>query len=252
MDLYLVKKIITPFLLLPGLFVLFFIAGGLRSLLRGRPGRALVQLLIAAALWIPATPPVAGKLLRTLESGLTIPTDPKGDVIIMMGGAVYDGSPDLSGIGIPSEGTWDRIVTVARLQRRLGVPVILSGGQVHPERAPMGPIYRRLLTDLGVPQDLILLEDQSRDTLENAQFSKALCQAQGFRRPIVVTSALHIRRTQLRPGSRRCFTRQVSAPGRIKNTAGRLFCPKATTLFPRPCTNISGCWPTVFSTDTGR
>jgi len=46
-------------------------------------------------------------------------------------------------------------------------------------------------------QDLILLEDRSRDTLENAQFSKALCQAQGFRRPIVVTSALHIRRTQL-------------------------------------------------------
>ncbi len=197
MDLYLVKKIVTPFLLLPGLFVLFFIAGGMLSLLRGRPGRALVQLLIAAALWIPATPPVAGKLLRTLESGVNIPADPKGDVIIMMGGAVHDGSPDLSGIGIPSEGTWDRIVTVVRLQRRLGVPVILSGGQVHPERAPMGPIYRRLLTDLGVPQDLILLEDRSRDTLENAQFSKALCQAQGFRRPIVVTSALHIRRTQL-------------------------------------------------------
>ncbi|MFO7496556.1 MAG: YdcF family protein [Desulfobacterales bacterium] len=197
MNLYFLKKIITPFLLLPGLFVFFFLAVGLRSLLRGRSARALVLLLVAAMLWLPAIPPVADKLLRTLESGLTIPEDPKGDVIIMMGGAVYEGSPDLSGIGIPSRGSWERIVTVVRLQRRLGVPVILSGGQVHPERAPMGPIYRRLLTDLGVPQDLILVEDKSRDTLENAQFSKALCQARGFQRPIVVTSALHIRRTQL-------------------------------------------------------
>jgi uncharacterized SAM-binding protein YcdF (DUF218 family) len=197
MDLYLLKKIITPFLLLPGLFVLLFLLAGLRSLWRGRPGRGLALALIAAALWIPATPPMADKLLRPLEAGLTIPENPEGDVIIMMGGAVYEGSPDLSGIGIPSEGTWARIVTVVRLQRRLGVPVILSGGQVHPAQAPMGPIYRRLLTDLGVPREMILVEGESRDTLENAAFSKALCQAQGFRRPIVVTSALHVRRTRL-------------------------------------------------------
>jgi uncharacterized SAM-binding protein YcdF (DUF218 family) len=61
----------------------------------------------------------------------------------------------------------------------------------------MGPIYRRFLTDLGVPREMILVEGESRDTLENAAFSKALCQAQGFRRPIVVTSALHVRRTRL-------------------------------------------------------
>lgn len=197
MDLYLLKKIITPFLLLPGLFVLLFFLAGLRSLRRGRPGRGLAFVLIAAALWIPATPPVADKLLGGLEAGLSIPEDPDGDVIIMMGGAVYEGAPDLSGIGIPSQGTWERLVTVVRLQRRLGVPVVLSGGQVHPAQAPMGPIYRRLMMDLGVPGEMILMEGESRDTLENAAFSKALCQAQGFRRPIVVTSALHIRRTRL-------------------------------------------------------
>lgn len=197
MSLYFLKKIITPFLLLPGLFVLFFLVSGFWRLLRGRPGRALLQLLLAVILWVPATPPVADRFLQGLESGLSIPEDPAGDVIIMMGGAVYENSPDLSGVGIPSEGTWERIVTVVRLQRRLKVPVILSGGQVYADRLPMGPIYRRFLIDLGVPEALILIEDKSRDTLENAEFSKALCKAKGFRRPIVVTSALHMKRTRL-------------------------------------------------------
>lgn len=197
MDLFLLKKILTPFLLLPGLFILVLFLSGLWGLYRGRLGRSLGYICLAAMLWALAIPPVSDLAQRGLESGLRIPENAAGDVIIMMGGAIYENSPDISGKGIPSEGTWDRIVTVARLQRQLNVPIILTGGQVHADRAPMGPVYRRILTDLGVPEEQILIEGDSRDTIENALFSKAMCEAKGFRNPIVVTSAAHMKRTLL-------------------------------------------------------
>lgn len=197
MNLFLIKQILTPFLLLPGIFIVLLLVGGLWGLYRGRLERSLTYMLAAAVLWILAIPPISDLAQAGLESGLNIPSKPSGDVIIMMGGAIYEKSPDLSGKGIPSEGTWERIVTTARLQRRLKVPIVLSGGQARSDRAPMGPVYRRILIDLGVSDKQILIEGDSRDTMENALFSKALCEAKGFKRPVVVTSAWHMKRTLL-------------------------------------------------------
>ncbi|MFZ7126905.1 MAG: YdcF family protein [Desulfobacterales bacterium] len=197
MSLFLLKKILTPFMLLPGLFITFFLLSGLWGLYRGRLERSLLNLLIGMILWVLSIQPVADLAHRGLEAGLTIPANPSGDVIIVMGGGVIEKSPDLSGVGIPSDSTWSRIVTAARLQRRLDVPIILSGGPVHSERSPMGPVYRRILIDLGVPEKQVLMEGQSRDTYENAERSAELCRAKGFKIPIVITSAAHMKRTLL-------------------------------------------------------
>jgi uncharacterized SAM-binding protein YcdF (DUF218 family) len=114
-----------------------------------------------------------------------------------MGGAIQEGSPDMTGTGVPAEGSWNRLVTAARLQKRLNTPIILSGGRVYEDNEAMGPVVKRMLVDLGVPERQILLEGDSRDTIENALFSKAMCEEKGFERPIVVTSAAHMKRTLL-------------------------------------------------------
>lgn len=53
---------------------------------------------------------------------------------------------------------------------------------------------RRLLLDLGVPAEAILLEESSRNTRQNASESAALLKARGIRRILLVTSATHMDR----------------------------------------------------------
>lgn len=120
---------------------------------------------------------------------------PQGDVIVLLGGGVHDRVPDLTGTGAPAEEMMVRIVTAVRLQRQLDLPVIVSGGVVYTDRAAEAPIVRRFLLDLGVPDKRIILEMKSRDTMENARFSREIMKKHGFNRPILVTSAFHMRRS---------------------------------------------------------
>lgn len=190
-----VKKIITSFLLPPGCLILLLAACAAFQFKRRRTGTALCFLVPALFVWLLSISFVSEKFLASLERDLVIPAHPKGDVIVLLGGGVHDRVPDLSGSGAPSEGMLARTVTAVRLQRRLGIPILVSGGSVYGNRSPEAPIVRRFLVDLGVPADRILLEDKSRDTMENARFSKKILADGGFKKPLLVTSAFHMRRS---------------------------------------------------------
>ena len=47
---------------------------------------------------------------------------------------------------------------------------------------------------MGVPKDQIIIEDRSKDTIENAKYASQLCRKIGFSKPILVTSAYHMKR----------------------------------------------------------
>jgi uncharacterized SAM-binding protein YcdF (DUF218 family) len=87
------------------------------------------------------------------------------------------------------------MVTAVRLQRRLGLPVLITGSAVFADRTPEAPVVKRFMVDMGVPPDKILVEVKSRDTIENARFSKKILEQKGFKKPILVTSAYHMRRS---------------------------------------------------------
>ena len=194
---FLLKKILTAFILPPGIFIVILIAMGLWAWRRKNKPAALAACGVAVALWLSSAAPIAGFLMQQLESGLQLPSQPQGDVIILLGGAVYSRSPDLTGVGAPGPETMQRLVTAVRLQRRLGVPIVVSGGRVFKESGSIAQIAGRFLIDLGVAPEDVILEAQSRDTYENARFSKAICDRRGFNKPLVVTSAYHIKRALL-------------------------------------------------------
>lgn len=146
-------------------------------------------------MWAFSTLPVADAMLNGLESDFRIPENPRGDVIILLGGGVYDNAPDLSGRGVPSEDMLGRIVTAVRLQKRLNIPVIISGGAVFNGKKAESPIVKRFLTDLGVPDKKVIIDDKSRDTIENARYTGEICEKLGYKKPILVTSAYHMRRS---------------------------------------------------------
>lgn len=190
------KKLITPFLLPPGIFVVILIFSGFLFLKKSRKA-GILNILIGTSIWLLSIGPVSDNLMKGLENDLVIPANPRGDVIILLGGGVYDGVRDLTGVGAPSEDTLARIVTVVRLQKKLQVPVIVSGGAVFPWRKSEAIVDRRFLMDLGVPGDKILMEDKSRDTLQNAEYVKEICEKRRFTSPILITSAYHMKRALL-------------------------------------------------------
>lgn len=190
------KKFITPFILPPGIFIVILIVSGL-SFLRKSGKAGCLCIVVGVTIWLLSISPVSDVLMNGLEAGLTIPKDPKGDVIVLLGGGAYGGVKDLTGVGAPSEDTLSRIVTVVRLQKRLHVPVIVSGGAVFHWRKAEAPVDRRFLMDLGVPGGKIIMDEKSRDTFENAKYVKEICERHHFSKPILVTSAYHMRRSLL-------------------------------------------------------
>lgn len=196
---FVIKKAITPFILPPGIFITLLFILGLWALRRKNRMAAVSIFGVGLGLWLTATVPVAHMLMRPLETGLNIPAYANADVIIVLGGGSYDRALDLSGIGTPGPATIERMVTAARLHWRTQAPIMVSGGKVIPTDTPVALLTERFLIDLGIPARYIIVDLQSRDTRENAIYSKKLCDHYGFKRPVVVTSGFHIKR------ARHCF-----------------------------------------------
>lgn len=92
----------------------------------------------------------------------------------------------------------DRVFHAARLYKAGKAKwIIASGGwdvwsgeDIETQASAM----RALLKELGVPEEVVLTEDTSRNTRENALFTKSLLDDNGFKKILLVTSALHIPR----------------------------------------------------------
>lgn len=88
-----VKKIIAPFLLPPGVFIVPIIVIGL-LLIRGRRWRiGMVNLFIGLALWALSIMPGANWLMKGMASGFSFPENPSGDVITLLGGGAIGEAP---------------------------------------------------------------------------------------------------------------------------------------------------------------
>lgn len=191
---FVLKKVLTPFLLPPGLFIWVSIFWGFRCLFQKKIRTGIGLVLLGCGMWLLSVAPVSDLLLRGLEKDVVIPKPIKGDVLILLGGGTNDQAPDLTGIGSPSHETLARLITSVRLHHQLDIPIIVSGGKVYNQIQSEAQIARRFLTDLGVSAEKIITEDQSRDTFENARYSIGICKKNNFRAPIVITSAFHLKR----------------------------------------------------------
>lgn len=193
---FIIKKLITPFLLPPGIFIVLCLAFGIRALIKKNRMASYFAFALAAGLWISSIPPVANLFVDRVESDYTFASYEDADVIIMLGGGIYSHSPDFTGKGSPSPASMERMVTAARLQRKLDIPIIISGGKIYESsESSISIIANRFLIDLGVPPEAIIKENRSRDTYENALYCKTICEEKGFIKPILVTSGNHMKRS---------------------------------------------------------
>jgi uncharacterized SAM-binding protein YcdF (DUF218 family) len=189
------KFVLQHLLLPPGIFIVLMAAVAIHALFRRQWRTAFHMVLLAGTLDALSLAPVADRLTGGLEDRYAIPPHPRGDVIVLLGGGVSAGAPDLTGKGFPADGMLPRMIMAARLQRKLGVPVVVSGGKTFDHLEAEAPVVARVLADLGVPAEKIIPEGNSRDTAENARYTKRILDENGFRAPLLVTSAYHMPRS---------------------------------------------------------
>ncbi len=121
----------------------------------------------------------------------------KYSCVIVLGG--FSG-PDSKGAG---RFTWtaDRFINGALLLKEGKAEHILitgGNGDLSPGSFREAPWAGLQLKKLGIADSLILIEGNSRNTLENAEFSKKMLAARNLKPPyLLVTSAFHMRRAAM-------------------------------------------------------
>ena len=168
--LFTVKKLVTPFLLPPGIFILLLLIIGLAIIVRRHWRGGIGYLFFGLGLYALSISPVANRLVQGLEADFSFPVQPTGDVIVLLGGGTIQGVPDLTGTAAPTPLMMGRIVTAVRLYRQTKLPVIITGGRLSDEDISEAQVAKRFLLDLGVPEDAIIKEALARDTAEKRTF----------------------------------------------------------------------------------
>jgi uncharacterized SAM-binding protein YcdF (DUF218 family) len=117
------------------------------------------------------------------------------DGIVVLGGAI---SPDISmarGVVSLNDGA-ERITVAAELARRYpNTRIVFSGGTGSLFGGALeAPFAVKEFEALGIAHDRITAEEQSRNTIENAVFSRLVAQPKPGERWLLVTSAVHMPR----------------------------------------------------------
>jgi uncharacterized SAM-binding protein YcdF (DUF218 family) len=97
----------------------------------------------------------------------------EGDVYILLGGGISEDAPLSFGQeGIPSEVSMMRMVEVVRLYKKDRKKIIVSGGKTPGKSVSEASVYKKFLVDMGIEQEDIIMEEESRTTAENSIMTK--------------------------------------------------------------------------------
>lgn len=189
------KRLLKTVLLPPFGPIALIALGLLARRRRRRTGNALM-LLGAGALLLAMLPIVAAGLLRSLQ---TVPALPPGwtagdeGAIVVLSGDQRGYAPEAADGASVGPMTLERLRYGVRLARATGLPLLVSGGVIQRD----APAVARSMADV-LEFDFELaprwIEDRSRDTRENAEFTARVLSPDGVGSIVLVTHAWHMPR----------------------------------------------------------
>ncbi len=162
-----------------------------------RLGRGLM-ILALTLLAICAWSPLGKFLLYPLETRFPVWDATRGapDGIIVLGGPIDADLSVTHGTAVISA-AGDRIITAALLAHRYpNARLLYTGGSANllSNDAKEADFAADLFEGLGIARSRLLMERSSRNTLENAEFSRAMVNPKPGERWLMVTSAFHMPR----------------------------------------------------------
>ena len=160
--------------------------------------RRWLAVLGLAGLVFFALPVVSGSLIAILESGLNPPpvaSSAPQAIVILSGDQLEIRAGDATTYRVGAL-TLEREQAGAALARRTSLPVLVTGGALHPWSPPLaGIMATSMAQDFNMP--VKWQEPNSADTWQNATFSAAMLRKAGITSVYVVTHAWHMKRSLL-------------------------------------------------------
>jgi uncharacterized SAM-binding protein YcdF (DUF218 family) len=193
---YVLSKI-AGFFVVPSNFIVLVGLGG-AFVLRTRFARAGWRLVIASLvlLAIAGLSPLGNVLILPLEQRFPAWDASRGapDGIVVLGGAV---APDVAVArnDVALNEAAERMTATVELARRYpNARIIFSGGDGGIYGGNESDAALRLFERLGLAAGRVAVEDKSRNTFENALFTKQMAAPKAGERWLLVTSAYHLPR----------------------------------------------------------
>lgn len=196
---FLLTKILTQLVSPLSLSLLLAVLAGLIFWHERKKLGGVVLFVAIAWLWLWSAPVFTHWVGATVEGQFPpVPVEEldSADAIVVLGGGVSAPEPPRLYPEVSAAG--DRILHAARLYKAGKSRWIIASGwrgtwskdNIESEASAM----RVLLKELGVPEEAVLIEEDSRNTRENAKFTKRLLDLREFNTILLVTSALHMPR----------------------------------------------------------
>ena len=189
------KKIVASFLIVPLNVIWLLLAAVL--LFSKKPKIARILVIVSfAVLFLSSLPIVSQTLLSSWQNDQVVQkVDPSVQVIVVLGCGVSQNAvefinlnPNLAGCAL------ERAHYAAHLYERSGAPVLVSGGDpLNSNGTSEASVMQTVLEEqFLVPVSMV--EDQSRDTKDNAKNSYKILNEKGLTKIYLVTHAWHMPR----------------------------------------------------------
>ena len=184
----------------PGNFLLALLGLGLLlgwTRWAGR-GRRLV-LVAGAGLLLCGFSPLGSLMLTPLEARFAAPPEdmPAPTGILVLGGGIDEAlTMERNQVALTESGV-RMTAAVALALRYPQARLVFSGGSAAllSVKTTESAAARRMWSELGIAPERMIFEDKSRNTFENALFSKEMVQPKAGERWLLVTSAYHMPRS---------------------------------------------------------
>jgi len=191
--LLLFKKIVSALILPPTSLILLAFVGLWLTKKHPRIGRTLAAFSLITLL-ILSLPVTGNALLQSLENLPPINEAQLKDTqaIVILGGGKNNEAPEYGKQDTINRWTLQRLRYGAYLQQQTGKPILVTAGASFGGRPEADAMAETLQRDFHAKD--IWVEDQSKDTAENAAFSATILKEQGIKRIAVISQAWHLPR----------------------------------------------------------
>lgn len=187
------------------IFLFFLLLVTLFLVIKKRVKYSCITLTFALAYFLLiGTGIIPALLLKPLQApfiNLPVQKWKNNNIIILLGGGTVF-LPN-STIILPYAKIYSRIEKTAELyfsckhQYQHQCKILITGGLTNNSSISEAVIYERALMKLGVNHDDFILETNSSNTHQNAQFSRDILENENFDQIILVTSGIHLKRSLL-------------------------------------------------------
>ena len=205
MNLLLLRKTVSAFIVPPGLFILLIVTALFLFWRKRRKVAAAVLWLVILMILVLSSFIGEYILLWPLEEGYApaagtklaeMQEDGKKTAVVVLASGITRKNDDDRKESEIGEATLKRLVGGFKVYKETGFPICVSGG-IEPgaQGDTLAGVMSKELIAFGVPKSKIIEEGDSRTTWENAVYSMKLLKSQGFERVLLVTDAVHMKRS---------------------------------------------------------